>query len=64
MTAEPLAVSAETAVESALWLMAEHGIHHLPVVKASGSWGCSASGRRGGTADERRPRALRPSRAA
>ncbi len=33
MTAEPLAVSAETPVEAALWLMAEHGIHHLPVVE-------------------------------
>jgi CBS domain-containing protein len=32
MTAEPIAVSSEAAVEDAFLLMAEHGIHHLPVV--------------------------------
>jgi sulfide:quinone oxidoreductase len=33
MTAEPIAVSAETAVEAAALLMTEHHIHHLPVVE-------------------------------
>lgn len=33
MTAEPIAVSAETAAEDAFLLMAKHGIHHLPVVE-------------------------------
>ena len=33
MTAEPVAVSVGTPVEAALSLMAEHGIHHLPVVE-------------------------------
>ena len=32
MTAEPIAVSVEATVEDAFLLMAEHGIHHLPVV--------------------------------
>ena len=32
MTAEPIAVSAEATVEAAFLLMAERGIHHLPVV--------------------------------
>jgi sulfide:quinone oxidoreductase len=32
MTAEPVAVDAATTVEAAALLMAEHGIHHLPVV--------------------------------
>jgi sulfide:quinone oxidoreductase len=33
MTAEPIAVSRGTTVEAAELLMAEHGIHHLPVVE-------------------------------
>jgi sulfide:quinone oxidoreductase len=33
MTAEPVTVSARTTVEAAARLMAEHGIHHLPVVE-------------------------------
>jgi sulfide:quinone oxidoreductase len=32
MTAEPIVVSSETALESAAILMTEHHIHHLPVV--------------------------------
>jgi sulfide:quinone oxidoreductase len=32
MTAEPIAVTVETAVDGAFSLMADHGIHHLPVV--------------------------------
>jgi sulfide:quinone oxidoreductase len=32
MTAEPIAVSAETTLEAAAILMTEHDIHHLPVV--------------------------------
>jgi CBS domain-containing protein len=32
MSAEPVAVSARTPVEAAAELMAEYGIHHLPVV--------------------------------
>ena len=32
MTAEPIAVSVNATVEDAYLLMAEHGIHHLPVV--------------------------------
>ena len=33
MTAEPIAVSAETTLETARVLMTEHDIHHLPVVE-------------------------------
>ena len=33
MTAEPVAVSADTAVEAAVTLMTEYGVHHLPVVE-------------------------------
>jgi CBS domain-containing protein len=33
MTADPIAVSAETALEAAAILMTEHAIHHLPVVE-------------------------------
>ena len=33
MTAEPIAVSAETTLEAAAILMTEHHIHHLPVVE-------------------------------
>jgi CBS domain-containing protein len=33
MTAEPVAVTAATFVESALALMGEHGIHRVPVVE-------------------------------
>jgi CBS domain-containing protein len=32
MTAEPIAVSADTSVDDAVTLMTEHGIHQLPVV--------------------------------
>jgi CBS domain-containing protein len=32
MTAEPVAVSTDTSVETALTLMTEYGFHHLPVV--------------------------------
>ena len=32
MTAEPITVSAATTLEAAAILMAEHGIHHLPVI--------------------------------
>jgi CBS domain-containing protein len=32
MTAEPIAVSVNATVEDAYLLMAQHGIHHLPVV--------------------------------
>ena len=32
MTAEPVAVSADAGLEAAAFLMAQHGIHHLPVV--------------------------------
>ena len=32
MTAEPILVSSETALETAAILMTEHHIHHLPVV--------------------------------
>ena len=32
MTAEPIAVSGQATVEDAFLLMAEHGIHHLPIV--------------------------------
>jgi CBS domain-containing protein len=32
MTAEPVAVSAETPIEAAVTLMSEYGFHHLPVV--------------------------------
>ncbi len=33
MTAEPVAVTPETALEAAVTLMTEYGIHHLPVVE-------------------------------
>jgi sulfide:quinone oxidoreductase len=33
MTADPIAVTAETTLEAAKVLMAAHGIHHLPVVE-------------------------------
>jgi CBS domain-containing protein len=33
MTAEPITVTPETSLEAAAYLMAEHGIHHLPVVE-------------------------------
>jgi CBS domain-containing protein len=33
MTAEPIAVSVQATVEEAFLLMAERGIHHLPVVE-------------------------------
>jgi CBS domain-containing protein len=33
MTAEPIAVSAQTTLEAAAILMIEHQIHHLPVVE-------------------------------
>jgi sulfide:quinone oxidoreductase len=33
MTAEPVAVSAETPIEAAVALMTEYGFHHLPVVE-------------------------------
>jgi len=33
MTAEPVAVAVKTPIEVAVSLMAEHGIHHLPVVE-------------------------------
>jgi CBS domain-containing protein len=33
MTAEPITVSATTALEAAAGLMTEHRIHHLPVVE-------------------------------
>ena len=33
MTAEPVAVSAETTLEAAATLMNEHHIHHLPVIE-------------------------------
>lgn len=32
MTAEPIAVSASTSLQAAVSMMAEHGVHHLPVV--------------------------------
>ena len=32
MTAEPITVSAKTALDTAAFLMREHDIHHLPVV--------------------------------
>ena len=33
MAAEPIAVSAKTALRAAALLMTEHHIHHLPVVE-------------------------------
>jgi CBS domain-containing protein len=33
MTAEPVAISTDTSVETALTLMTEYGFHHLPVVE-------------------------------
>ena len=32
MTAEPVTVTPATSLEAAAYLMATHGIHHLPVV--------------------------------
>ena len=40
MTAEPITVSAATTLDIAEILMAEHGIHHLPVVEASARSAC------------------------
>jgi CBS domain-containing protein len=33
MTAEPVAVSAATPIETAVTLMTEYGFHHLPVIE-------------------------------
>ena len=33
MTAEPVAVSADTPIEAAVTMMTEYGFHHLPVVE-------------------------------
>ena len=33
MTAEPVAVSADTSIDAAVTLMTEYGFHHLPVVE-------------------------------
>ena len=65
MTAEPLAVSAEQRRSAATVVMNEHGVHQLLVVDGKrpvGDAWLPAGG--AGTADEGRPRALSPTRAA